>query len=197
MAKNVQFNGVVPEMYQEAQRPSSSFELDELKSVGEPFGGFLTEAGDKWRFFEHSVYANNPELRRKQRVQRKLRPGEDPTYTHSILAVRVRNGKESNEWFSLNFLAKTDAERKPVNESWYKLGDAGKRLEKLCKMTEIDVLDNVNIKTAVFQGGRPNRVPTLDPVTKEQLVAADGTALTHVETRDQESHHITPVSDAE
>lgn len=194
MAKNVEFKGAVPEMYQAAQRPVESFDMSELTGVGEPFGGFLTEQNDVWKFFAHDAYKSNPELRLKQRVQRKLRAGEEPRYTYNVLAVRNRGGVESNEWFSLSFLAKTDAEQKPVNESWYKLGDAGKRLEALCKMGEIKVLDNIKIQTPVFQGGRPQRVPTLDPITKEQIVSANGTAMEHVLTREQDAHHVTPVA---
>lgn len=193
MAKNVELNGEIPEMYQEAQRPSESFDFDELKGVGEPFGGFLTEQGDIWRFATLEAYKTRPELRRKQRVQRELRAGEKPRYAYFILAQRTRNGVTSNEWFSLSFLSRTDSDQKPVNESWYKAGGHEARLAKLCTMGAIKVLDNLKIRVPIFQGGRPNRVPTLDPITKEQLVDAYGTAVTHVETREQDAHHITPI----
>lgn len=195
MAKNVEITGVIPEMYQENIRPAESFDFDELNSVGEPFGGFITEVGDIWRFASLEAYKTRPELRKKQRVQRQLRPNERPTYTYNILAERERNGVKTLEWFSLNFLNKTDADRKPANASWYKLGHSGKRLAKLCEMGEIKVTDTFKISVPIFQGGRPNRVPTLDPTTKEQLVSADGTAMTHVETRQQDAYHITPVAD--
>lgn len=193
MAKNIEINGAIPEMYQEAQRPSESFDFDELKGVGEPFGGFLTQAGDIWRFDKLEAYKTRPELRRKQRVQRELRAGEKPRYAYFILAVRNRGGVESNEWFSLSFLSRTDSDQKPVNETWYRAGGHEARLAKLCEMGAIKILDDLKIRVPVFQGGRPNRVPTLDPITKEQMVDAYGTAMTHVETREQDAHHITPV----
>lgn len=193
MAKNVTISGAIPEMYQEAQRPSESFDFDELKGVGEPFGGFLTQQGDIWQFASLEAYKTRPELRRKQRVQRDLRTGEKPRYAFFVLATRTRGGVTTNEWFSLSFLSRTDSAQRPVNESWYKAGGHEARLAKLCEMGAIKVLDDLKIRVPVFQGGRPNRVPTLDPITKEQLVDQYGTAVTHVETREQDAHHVTPV----
>lgn len=193
---NIKFeNQNIPAMFQENVRPAESFDFNELANVGEPFGGFITETGDVWRFFSLNEYKTNPKLRRRQRVQSKLRTGEEPRWTYSILAERERAGVKTMEWFSLSFLAKTDADRKPVNKSWYDLGGAEKRVEKLCDMGEISVLDTHKIRTPRFQGGQPLYVPTLDPVTKEQVVDKYGTAQTHVATREQDAHHITPVAD--
>ena len=188
MAKNVKIEGAMPEFYQASTRPVETVSsFDDLKGVSESFSGFSVEVGDVFNF----PIAAEQEIKR-QRVQAKLRTDEKPTYVYFIKSVRTRNGVKTNEWFSLNFLNKQDADRVAVNPTWYNLGDAKSRAEKLVAMGEIKVLDTKKIRVPVFQGGRPNRIPTLDPNTGEQVIDETGTALTHVETRQQDAYIITP-----
>lgn len=187
MARNVKISGEMPGFYQAAVRPVSDIALDELEGKSENFSGFQAQVGDVYKF-----PAINEQLFKRQRVQRKLRPNEDPTYVYSVACIRVRNGVESNEWFSLNFLVKQDANRNYVNPSWANLGDAKARAIALSEMGEIKVISEKKIQTPVFLNGRPNRVPTMDTTTGEQLIGPDGTALTHVETREQTAYVITP-----
>lgn len=186
MAKNIEIKGSMPEFYQAATRPVEEITLDDLSGKSEAFAGFSVEVGDKFAFptIDKQEY-------RRQRVQRKLRPNEEPTYVYSIKSVRTRNGVQSNEWFSLNFLTKTDVDRVAVNPSWNSLADAKARAEALCKMGEIEVLSEKKIDVPVFEGGRPVRVPTLDPATGEQVIDEQGTAVTHVQTRPQTGYVIT------
>jgi hypothetical protein len=186
MAKNIKLQGVMPEFYQAATRPVNDITLDELEGKSEAFNGFQVEVGDVYKFptIEEQQF-------KRQRVQRKLRPNEEATYVYSVACVRVRGGVETNVWFSLNFLNKQDADRNYVNPSWANLGDAKQRAIALSKMGEITVTGKKSIKTPVFVNGRPNRVPTLDVATGEQMIAPDGTAMTHVETRDQDAYIIT------
>lgn len=187
MAKNIELQGNMPGFYQAAVRPVSDITLDELEGKSEAFNGFQVE--------EHDIYefpAIDKQQFKKQRVQRKLRPGEDPTYVYNVAAVRTRNGVKTNVWFSLNFLNKQDADRNYVNPSWANLGDAKDRAIGLSKMGKIEVTGKTSIKTPVFVNGRPNRVPTLDVNTGEQVILEDGTAATHVETRTQDAYIITP-----
>lgn len=187
MAKNIKIEGAMPELYQASTRPVSDIVLTDLEGKSEPFGGFSAEVGDVWLF-----PAISEAKFKKQRVQSELRNNEKPTYVYFISGVRNRNGVSSNEWFSLNFLAKTDVNRIAVNPTWYSLGDAKAKAEKLCEMGKITVLEPVKIDVPIFQGGRPSYVPTLDPVTKEQVVDEYGTARTHIETRKQDAYKITP-----
>lgn len=187
MAKNIEIQGDMPGFYQAAVRPVNDITLNDLEGKSENFSGFQCEVGDVYKF-----PAIDKQLFKRQRVQRKLRPNEEPTYVYSVACIRIRNGVESNQWFSLNFLVKQDADRNYVNPTWANLGDAKARAEALSAMGEIKVLSPKTIKTPVFVNGRPNRVPTLDTTTGEQVILPDGTAATHVETRDQTAYIITP-----
>lgn len=189
MAKNVEIKGDMPEFYQASVRPVEDCTLDDLAGKSEAFNGFTVEVKDVYEFPELSKL-----VIKKQRVQRKLRPNEDPTYVYSIASVRTRNNEKSNVWFSLNFLNKQDADRVAVNPTWVDLGDAKARAERLCKLGKIEVLGIKKIKVPVFVNGRPNRVPTLDPTTGEQVIDADGTAVTHVQTTEQDAFLITPAT---
>lgn len=186
MAKNIKLQGVMPEFYQAATRPVKDVTLDELEGKSEAFNSFQVEVGDVYKFptIEEQQF-------KRQQVQRKLRPNEDATYVYSVACVRVRGGVETNVWFSLNFLNKQDADRNYVNPSWANLGDAKQRAIALSKMGEITVTGKKSIKTPVFVNGHPNRVPTLDVATGEQMISPDGTAMTHVETRNQDAYIIT------
>lgn len=190
MAKNIEIKGNMPEFYQAGTRPVDEIGLDDLAGKSEAFAGFSVEKGDKFEFpsLDKQEY-------RRQRVQRKLRPNEEPTYVYSIKSVRTRNGVASNQWFSLNFLIKTDADRVAVNPTWYNLADAKARAEALCKMGAIEVLEEKSILVPVFEGGRPVRVPTLDPTTGDQVIDEQGTAVTHVQTRTQTAYVITPYAE--
>jgi hypothetical protein len=177
----------MPDFYQAAVRPVNDITLDDLEGKSEAFNGFQAEEGDKYIF-----PTIDKQQFKRQRVQRKLRPNEEPTYVYSVACVRVRNNVESNQWFSLNFLNKQDADRNYVNPSWANLGDAKQRAIALSKMGEISVIRKTSIKVPVFVNGKPNRVPTLDITTGEQVILPDGTAATHVETRAQDAYVITP-----
>lgn len=191
MAKNVSIKGVMPELYQASTRPVEDIQLGDLKGTSESFQAFSAEIGDTFSFPKLAEM-----MFKKQRVQRELRSGEKPTFVYFVSCVRTRNNVQTNEWFSLNFLAKTDANRVAVNPSWYALGDNEARAKALAEVGEIKVLKEVTVKTPVFVGGRPSRVPTLNPATGDQVIDETGTALTHVETRDQTSYEITPYAPA-
>lgn len=187
MAKNVEITGNMPAFYQANSRPVSDITVADLEGKDEAFSGFTVEEGDIYKF----PSLDKAQLK-QQRVQKKLRPNEEPTYVYSVGAQRVRNGATTNVWFSLNFLKKQDADRNYVNPSWVNLGDARTRLEKLCEMGEIKVLKAKKIRVPNFENGRPLRVPTLDPNTGEQVIDEFGGAVSHIVTHEQTAYEITP-----
>jgi hypothetical protein len=184
----------MPEFYQANIRPVEDVEWNDIKGSDEAYRGFSVEKGDVYKFPAFNTFKP-----KRQRVQRELRTlpngqKEKPAYVISIPCVRVRNGESSNQWFSLNFLKKQDANREYVNPTWMKLDDAEERAKKLCEMTEITVLNEKQIRVAVFENGRPKKVPTLDPNTGEQRIDEQGTAMEHVQTEPQTAYVITPVA---
>lgn len=193
MAANVEIKGAMPEFFQANVRPVEEVEWNDIKGSDEAFRGFSVEVGDVYKFPKFDTF--KPKRQRVQRELRKLPNGqyEKPAYVLSIPCVRVRNGVESNQWFSLNFLKKQDADRNFVNPTWMELTEAEDRAKKLCEMAEITVLSEKQIRVPVFENGRPKKVATLDPVTGEQRVDEYGTAMQHILTEPQTAYVITPV----
>lgn len=183
MAKNVKISSL-PELYQAATRKPEDVTLDQLKEVNVAFEGYTPQVGDIYRF---------PAIEEMKFKSQPVRAdGRGKVYFCS--AQLERGGVVSDTWFNLGFLAKRDVNQKPVNPSWFELGNAQNRAIALAKMGEIRATGTVEINVPVFDAAknRNSVVPTLDPATGLQKIDEFGTAMTHTETRKQVCVVITP-----
>lgn len=187
MSKNVKITSL-PELYQANVRKPEVVTFEDLKDVDENFEGYTPQVGDIYRF---------PVLEEMKFRRQPVREGAKGKVTF-VSAQLERNGVKTDTWFNLGFLKKRDANQVPVNPTWYDLNGAQARVKALADIGEIRATGSVKINVPVFDraANRNKIVPTLDPATGQQMIDQFGTAMTHIETREQDAVTITPYATA-
>lgn len=187
MAKNIKIQNL-PELYQSGTRKPTDVKFEELKDVNVNFEGYTPQVGDIYRF---------PALEEMKFKSQPVREGQRGR-VYFVSAQLERNKVTKDTWLNLGFLAKQDVNREPVNPTWYNLGNAQARVQALAEMGEIKAVGVKKINVPVFDrvANRNKIVPTLDPATGQQMIDEFGTAMTHIETRQQDAIVITPYAEA-
>ena len=150
---NVKINAEkLPVLFGEKNRPSEIVtNKADLQLEGQDFQSYSPKAGYVYRFpsFEDSIIKKQPVEAGSKNMQ------------FLIGCLSSPDGKTFTEdWFSLNHLAKRDADNNAVHPTWRALGNVYKRAERLCELGELKVGTKArSIKQVVFQGGKPVKVP--------------------------------------
>lgn len=186
---NVSKKGVtLPPIFQADKRPVAPVTIEELNVAGENFESYTPNEGDKVQFF-------NLEETLADLKKQPVRVGSKG-FIYLVPCMYVRKGEKDPVagWFNLNSLNKQDINRVAVNPSWYALGNYGARLKGLIEMGEITRLADKSIMVGEFDSttNRNKVVPTLDPVTGQQKIDSDGTAMFHTLQKEQKAIVYTP-----
>lgn len=168
----------LPILYGEGKRPSVVVAHDKLQKTlsteGQVFNAYSPVADATYRF-----PTLDAAIVKKQPVQE----GSKAMQYLVDCEKSLDNGKTwTPDWFSLNHLAKRDANNEPVHKTWYALGNMYNRLVALCKLGEMKVGDAFEVSQVIFESGKPVRIEERDEDGQPKL-DADGRPIFKNATR--------------
>lgn len=189
--KKIKANRLAP-VYDEKRRPTEIVEnLEELKNEGQILETYTPKAGAIYRF---------PAMEDAEVRKQPVNPGSE-SYQFLIACEMSTDGGETwvPSWFSLNHLAKRDAENNPVHPTWHALGNVYARMERLCELGELKVSDKArSIMVPQFvqiEGQRPKRRTKIQmDKNGKPVLNEDGEPNIVNDDKPQDVYDITPAN---